>query len=398
MRMNEQMNHAEENILHTYNRFPVMFDHGEGCYLYDTEGKKYLDFAAGIAVNSLGYHYPGYDEALKAQIDKLTHISNLYYNEPMSEAGEKLVKASGLSKTFFTNSGTEAIEGALKAARKYAYTKYGKEAEKYEIIAMNHSFHGRSMGALSVTGTEHYREPFEPLIGGVKFADFNDLDSVKAQITDKTCAIITEVVQGEGGIYPAEKEFLEGLRALCDEKDIILIFDEIRCGMGRTGYYFAWQSYGVKPDVMTCAKALGCGVPVGAFVLGEKAASASLIPGDHGTTYGGNPFVCAAVSKVFDIYEKDDILAHVQELTPYLEEKLDKLVDKYPVVAARRGKGFMQGLVITGTTVGSIVTKALENGLLVISAGSDVLRLVPPLVITKENIDEMVEKLEKSLA
>ena len=398
MSMNEQMNHAEENILHTYNRFPVMFDHGEGCYLYDTEGKKYLDFAAGIAVNSLGYHYPGYDEALKAQIDKLTHISNLYYNEPMSEAGEKLVKASGLSKAFFTNSGTEAIEGALKAARKYAYTKYGKEAEKYEIIAMNHSFHGRSMGALSVTGTEHYREPFEPLIGGVKFADFNDLDSVKAQITDKTCAIITEVVQGEGGIYPAEKEFLEGLRALCDEKDIILIFDEIQCGMGRTGYYFAWQSYGVKPDVMTCAKALGCGVPVGAFVLGEKAASASLIPGDHGTTYGGNPFVCAAVSKVFDIYEKDDILAHVQELTSYLEEKLDKLVDKYPVVAARRGKGFMQGLVITGTTVGSIVTKALENGLLVISAGSDVLRLVPPLVITKENIDEMIEKLEKSLA
>ena len=398
MSMNEQMNHAEENILHTYNRFPVMFDHGEGCYLYDTEGKKYLDFAAGIAVNSLGYHYPGYDEALKSQIDKLTHISNLYYNEPMSEAGEKLVKASGLSKAFFTNSGTEAIEGALKAARKYAYTKYGKEAGKYEIIAMNHSFHGRSMGALSVTGTEHYREPFEPLVGGVKFADFNDLDSVKAQITDKTCAIITEVVQGEGGIYPAEKEFLEGLRALCDEKDIILIFDEIQCGMGRTGYYFAWQSYGVKPDVMTCAKALGCGVPVGAFVLGEKAASASLIPGDHGTTYGGNPFVCAAVSKVFDIYEKDDILAHVQELTPYLEEKLDKLVDKYPVVAARRGKGFMQGLVITGTTVGSIVTKALENGLLVISAGSDVLRLVPPLVITKENIDEMVEKLEKSLA
>ena len=398
MSMNEQMNHAEESILHTYNRFPVMFDHGEGCYLYDTEGKKYLDFAAGIAVNALGYHYPGYDDALKSQIDKLTHISNLYYNEPMSEAGEKLIKASGLSKAFFTNSGTEAIEGALKAARKYSYTKYGKEAGRFEIIAMNHSFHGRSMGALSVTGTEHYREPFEPLIGGVKFADFNDLESVKAQITDKTCAVITEVVQGEGGIYPAQKEFLEGLRALCDEKDIILIFDEIQCGMGRTGYYFAWQSYGVQPDVMTCAKALGCGVPVGAFVLGEKAAAASLVPGDHGTTYGGNPFVCAAVSKVFDIFEQDNILAHVQELTPYLEEKLDALVDKCPIVAARRGKGFMQGLVIEGTTVGSVVTKALANGLLVISAGSDVLRLVPPLVITKENIDEMIEKLEKSLA
>ena len=398
MSMNEQMNHAEESILHTYNRFPVMFDHGEGCYLYDTEGKKYLDFAAGIAVNALGYHYPGYDDALKSQIDKLTHISNLYYNEPMSEAGEKLIKASGLSKAFFTNSGTEAIEGALKAARKYSYTKYGKEAGRFEIIAMNHSFHGRSMGALSVTGTEHYREPFEPLIGGVKFADFNDLESVKAQITDKTCAVITEVVQGEGGIYPAQKEFLEGLRALCDEKDIILIFDEIQCGMGRTGYYFAWQSYGVQPDVMTCAKALGCGVPVGAFVLGEKAAVASLVPGDHGTTYGGNPFVCAAVSKVFDIFEQDNILAHVQELTPYLEEKLDALVDKYPIVAARRGKGFMQGLVIEGTTVGSVVTKALANGLLVISAGSDVLRLVPPLVITKEHINEMIEKLEKSLA
>lgn len=398
MSMNEQMNHAEESILHTYNRFPVMFDHGEGCCLYDTEGKKYLDFAAGIAVNALGYHYPGYDDALKSQIDKLIHISNLYYNEPMSEAGEKLIKASGLSKAFFTNSGTEAIEGALKAARKYSYTKYGKEAGRFEIIAMNHSFHGRSMGALSVTGTEHYREPFEPLIGGVKFADFNDLESVKAQITDKTCAVITEVVQGEGGIYPAQREFLEGLRALCDEKDIILIFDEIQCGMGRTGYYFAWQSYGVQPDVMTCAKALGCGVPVGAFVLGEKAAAASLVPGDHGTTYGGNPFVCAAVSKVFDIFEQDNILAHVQELTPYLEEKLDALVDKYPIVAARRGKGFMQGLVIEGTTVGSIVTKALANGLLVISAGSDVLRLVPPLVITKEHIDEMIEKLEKSLA
>ena len=397
MSMNEQMNHAEENILHTYNRFPVMFDHGEGCYLYDTEGKKYLDFAAGIAVNSLGYHYPGYDEALKSQIDKLTHISNLYYNEPMSEAGEKLVKASGLSKAFFTNSGTEAIEGALKSARKYAYTKYGKEAGKYEIIAMNHSFHGRSMGALSVTGTEHYREPFEPLVGGVKFADFNDLDSVKAQITDKTCAIITEVVQGEGGIYPAKKEFLEGLRALCDQKDIILIFDEIQCGMGRTGCYFAWQSYGVKPDVMTCAKALGCGVPVGAFVLGEKAAAASLVPGDHGTTYGGNPFVCAAVSKVFDIYENDKIIEHVQEMTPYLEQKLDEIVAKHECAATRRGMGFMQGIVIQGRPVGEVVKAALAKGLLVISAGSDVLRIVPPLVITKEHIDKMAAILDECM-
>lgn len=396
MNMREQIEESEVNILHTYNRFPVVFERGEGCYLYDAEGKKYLDCAAGIAVNALGYHYPGYDEALKEQIDKLIHISNLYYNEPMSEAGAKLVLASGLSKAFFTNSGTEAIEGALKAAKKYAYERDGHAG--HEIIAMEHSFHGRSVGALSVTGNAHYREPFEPLMGGVKFADFNDLESVKAQVTDKTCAIITEVIQGEGGIYPAEQSFLEGLRQLCDEKDILLIFDEIQCGMGRTGSYFAWQAYGVKPDIMTCAKALGSGVPVGAFVLNEKAAAASLKPGDHGTTYGGNPFVCAAVSKVFDIFAKDMILAHVQELTPYLEGKLDELVEKYDCVQTRRGKGLMQGLVITGRPVGDVIKKALDNGLVVISAGTDVLRIVPPLVITRAQIDEMVEKLELCLS
>ena len=395
MEMNKLMDASEQSILHTYNRFSVVLDHGKGCYLYDTDGKEYLDFAAGIAVNSLGYHYPGYDEALKAQIDKLMHISNLYYNQPMTDAGEKLVKASCMSRVFFTNSGTEAIEGALKVAKKYAFTRDGHT--DHEIIAMNHSFHGRSLGALSVTGNAHYREPFEPLLGGIKYADFNDLESVKAQITDKTCAIITETVQGEGGIYPATQEFLDGLRAICDEKDIILIFDEIQCGMGRTGEYFAWQNYGVKPDVMTCAKALGCGVPVGAFVLNEKTAQSSLKPGDHGTTYGGNPFACAAVSAVFDIYEKDGILDHVREITPYLEEKLDAIVEKYDCIATRRGKGFMQGLVVAGRPVGEVVKKALVNGLLVISAGSDVLRMVPPLVITKEHVDEMVEKLEKSI-
>ena len=395
MIMNNQIEEAEVSILHTYNRFPVVFEKGEGVHLYDTQGKEYLDFAAGIAVNALGYHYLGYDEALKDQISKLTHISNLYYNQPVIEAGAKLVLASQMDKVFFTNSGTEAIEGALKAAKKYAYVRDGHA--DHEIIAMNHSFHGRSVGALSVTGTAHYREPFEPLMGGVKFADFNDLESVKAQITDKTCAIITETVQGEGGIYAADKEFLEGLRRICDEKDILLILDEIQCGMGRTGYYFAWQAYGVQPDIMTCAKALGCGVPVGAFVLNKKAASASLEPGDHGTTYGGNPFVCAAVSKVFSIFEKDLILAHVRELTPYLESKLDALVAKHECAACRRGMGFMQGIVIKGRPVGEVVRKALEKGLLVISAGSDVLRIVPPLVITKENVDQMYEILDQCM-
>ena len=395
MKSSEYQSRAEQVVLHTYNRFPVVLDHGKGVRLYDVDGNEYLDFGAGIAVCALGYGDPDYEEALKNQIGKLLHTSNLYYNVPAMEAGEKLVKASGLSKVFFTNSGTEAIEGAIKAARKYAYSKDG--SPDHEIIAMNQSFHGRTMGALSVTGNPHYQEPFKPLIGGIKFADFNDFDSVKAQVTDKTCAILLETVQGEGGIYPAEPAFLKAVGDLCAEKDILLILDEIQCGMGRTGAMFAWQDYGVKPDIMTCAKALGCGVPVGAFVLGEKAAASSLEPGDHGTTYGGNPFVCAAVSKVFDLFEEKKLVDHVKALTPYLEQKLDELVTSHDCLAARRGKGFMQGLVVTGKPVGQVVKKALDNGLIVMSAGADVIRLVPPLVIEKSDIDEMAEKLGKAL-
>lgn len=394
MKANEIMEKAENYVLHTYNRYPVVLDHGKGVRLYDVEGKEYLDFAAGIAVFALGYGNETYNQTLKDQIDRLIHTSNLYYNEPMADAAEKLVKASGMDKVFFTNSGTEAIEGALKAARKYAYLRDGHN--DHEIIAMNHSFHGRSMGALSVTGNTHYQDPFRPLIGGIRFADFNDLESVKAQVTEKTCAIILETVQGEGGIYPADPEFLKGVRALCDEKDILLILDEIQCGMGRTGSMFAWQQYGVKPDIMTCAKALGCGVPVGAFVLNQKTADHSLVPGDHGTTYGGNPLACAAVSAVFDIFEKEKIIDHVQQVSAYLEKRLDELVEKYDFLTVRRGKGLMQGLVVSGRPVGEIVQQALKNGLLVITAGSDVLRMVPPLVITEADVDEMIEKLEKS--
>lgn len=262
---------------------------------------------------------------------------------------------------------------------------------------MQHSFHGRSLGALSVTGNAHYQEPFEPLMPGVRFAEFNNLDSVKAQITNKTCAILMETVQGEGGIYPAEKAFLEGVRALCDENDILLILDEIQCGMGRTGQMFAWQNYGVKPDIMTCAKALGCGVPVGAFFMTQRVADKSLAPGDHGTTYGGNPFVGVAVSAVFDQFEELQILSHVNEVTPYLAEKLDALVKKYDFLTAHRGMGLMRGLVCT-LPVGQVASKALENGLIVITAGSDVLRFVPPLVITKDDVDEMILRLEKTFS
>ena len=390
---NPYIEEAEEAILHTYNRYQIVLDRGEGVHLYDVNGKEYLDFAAGIAVQSLGYNNKEYTQALKDQIDKLTHISNLYYSVPMAEAAEKVKKASRLEKVFFTNSGTEAIEGALKVARKYSYAKYGED--RYEIVAMNQSFHGRSLGALSVTGNEKYRKPFEPLIGGVRFADYNDLESVKSQVNEKTCAIILETVQGEGGIYPATEEFLKGVKALCEEKDLILILDEIQCGMGRTGYMFAWQEYGVEPDVMTCAKALGCGVPVGAFVLGKKVADASLAPGDHGTTYGGNPFVCAAVSKVFDLYEKEQIVDHVKKVGGYLEKKLNALVEKYDFLKERRGKGLIQGLEVEGRPIGDIVNRGLEEGLIIITAGSNVLRFVPPLVVTEADVDEMIAKLEK---
>lgn len=395
--MNKQdyMNGAENTLLHTYNRFPVVLEKGEGVYLYDTDGKKYLDFAAGIAVNAFGYGNEEYLNALKAQADKLIHTSNLYYNVPIGNAAQRFLKISGMDRVFFTNSGTEAIEGAIKAAKKYAYTRDGHAG--HEIIAMQHSFHGRTIGALSVTGNAHYQEPFEPLMPGVKFAEYNNLDSVKAQITEKTCAILFETVQGEGGIYPAAPEFMEGVRKLCDENDILLILDEIQCGMARTGYMFAWQKYGVKPDIMTSAKALGCGVPVGAFAMTETVAEKSLAPGDHGTTYGGNPLAGAAVDKVIEMMERENIAAHVQKIGAYLEEKLDALVEKYDFLTARRGMGLLQGLVST-MPIGEIVLKALEEGLLVISAGSDVIRFVPPLVIEKEHVDEMLEKLEKAFS
>lgn len=394
MNKSDYINAAEGSLLHTYNRFPLVLDHGEGVYLYDTDGKKYLDFAAGIAVCALGYSNEAHKTALKNQVDALLHTSNLYYNEPTIAAAQKVLAASGMDRVFFTNSGTEAIEGAIKAAKKYAYTRDGHAG--HEIIAMQHSFHGRSIGALSVTGNAHYQEPFEPLLPGVKFAEFNNLDSVKALVTDKTCAIIMETVQGEGGIYPADAAFLSGVRALCDEHDILLILDEIQCGMGRTGRMFAWQNYDVKPDIMTVAKALGCGVPVGAFLMTQKVADKSLAPGDHGTTYGGNPFVGAAVSAVFDQFKELSIVDHVNEVAPYLAKRLDELVEKYDCLTAQRGMGLMRGLVCT-LPVGKVSAKALENGLIVITAGSDVLRFVPPLVIEKEHVDEMVEKLVRTL-
>ena len=297
-----------------------------------------------------------------------------------------------MDRVFFTNSGTEAIEGAIKLVRKYAYNKDGRT--DHEIIAMKHSFHGRSMGALSVTGNDAYQAPFKPLIGGVRFAEYNNLESVKSLITDRTCGIILEALQGEGGIYPASKEFMQGLRALCDEHDILLVCDEIQCGMGRTGNMFYYQGYDIVPDVVCVAKALGNGLPIGAFLCREECAA--LVPGDHGSTYGGNPLVCAAANAVMDQFEKLNLTAHVKEVGTYLYEQLEQLTAEFDCIKDHRGIGLMQGIELT-IPVGDVIKKAQKEGLIIISASGNVIRFVPPLVIEKKHVDEMIAKLKKCL-
>ena len=394
MTQKEYIDKAESALLHTYNRYQVVFDHGDGVYLYDLDGKKYLDFVAGISVFAFGYNCKEYNDAVKAQVDKIIHTSNYYYNVPAIEAAVKLKEASGMDRVFFTNSGAEAIEGLIKTARKYAFLKDG--STDHEIIAMEHSFHGRTMGALSVTGNPHYREAFEPGIGNIKFAKMNDFESVKALVNEKTCAILFETVQGEGGIYPATKEFMEQVRALCDEKDILMMLDEVQCGMGRTGYMFAWQKYGIKPDCMAVAKALGCGVPIGAFLMTEKVGAHSLVAGDHGTTYGGNPLATAAASKVFDLFKEKDILKNVKETGDYLYEKLELLYNERDDIVGHRGLGFLQGLEFDHP-VAEIINKALEKGLVLINAGTNIIRFVPPLIVSKENVDDMIDILKSCL-
>ncbi len=393
--MENKMIEKAENLLYkTYNRFPVVFDHGDGVTLYDTEGKEYLDFGAGIAVMGLGYNDAEYNAAVQEQVGKLLHTSNLFYNQPAIDAAEKLLAASEMDRVFFTNSGTEAIEGALKIAKRYAFNRDGHGG--HEIIAMEHSFHGRSLGALSVTGNDHYQEPFCPLLPGIKFAKFNDLESVKSLINENTCAILMETIQGEGGIYPATEEFLTGVRALCDEHDMLLMLDEIQCGMGRSGFMFAWQEYGVKPDVMTVAKALGNGVPIGAFLASGKAATA-MQPGDHGSTYGGNPLVCAAADKVLDLFQQRNLLAHVREVGSYLWDALEQFKDQQECVTAHRGKGLIQGLELNCPAAPIIKNALLDQHLILISAGANIIRFVPPLVIETGDVDEMIGKLKKAL-
>ena len=392
--MNDYIEEAEAALLHTYNRYQVVFDHGEGVYLYDLEGKKYLDFVSGIAVFALGYGVKEYNDAIKAQVDKLLHTSNYYYNVPAIEAAKGIKKISGMDRVFFTNSGAEAVEGAIKTARKYGFLKDGRT--DHEIIAMEHSFHGRTMGALSVTGKKAYRDAFEPMIGNIRFAQYNDIESVKACLNDKTIAILLETVQGEGGIYPADEAFLKELRRICDERDILLILDEIQCGMGRSGEYFAWQRYGVKPDVMTVAKALGCGVPVGAFLMTEKVARSSLVAGDHGTTYGGNPLAGAAICSVLKLFEEKHVLENVREVGAYLFDVLEVIKAENSDIIDHRGVGLMQGLEFDHP-VADIINKALDKGLVLINAGTNIIRFLPSLVISKKDVDDMAAILRECL-
>ncbi|EHQ0811256.1 aspartate aminotransferase family protein [Campylobacter coli] len=389
-----KMNYKEQShIIPTYKRFDIVLESGEGVYLLDDKGKKYLDFSSGIGVCALGYNHAEFNAKIKAQVDKLLHTSNLYYNENIAQAAKHLAKASGLERVFFTNSGAESIEGAMKVARKYAFNKGIKGGN---FIAFKHSFHGRTLGALSLTANEKYQKPFKPLISGVKFAKYNDFSSVERLVNEKTCAIILESVQGEGGVNPAQKDFYKALRKLCDEKDILLISDEIQCGMGRSGKFFAYEHSGILPDVMTSAKALGCGLSVGAFVVSEKVAQKSLEAGDHGSTYGGNPLVCAGVNAVFEIFKKEKILENVSKLTPYLEQSLENLIKEFRFCKKRKGLGFMQGLSLDKSVkVAEVIKKCQENSLLLISCGENDLRFLPPLIIEKSHIDEMSEKLRK---
>lgn len=382
---------AMSNLLQIYNKYPISLQRGEGVYLYDTLGEKYLDFSSGIGVCALGYNHFKFNATLKSQIDKILHTSNLYSNEQSEKAAANLTRVCGLDRVFFTNSGTESIEAAMKIARKYALNKGIKGGH---FIAFNDAFHGRTLGALSLT--PKYQKAFKPLISGVKFADFNDFSSVEKLVGEKTCAIVLESVQGEGGINPAKPEFYKALRKLCDERDILLIADEIQCGMGRTGKFFAYEHSGILPDVMTTAKALGCGVPVGAVVVSERVAQNSLLAGEHGSTYGGNPLACAAVNAVFELYEEEGILARVNELGVYFESCLDTFVREFDFCEGRKGLGFMQGLRLNSKIpVKAVIESCQKNHLLILSCGKNELRFLPPLIITKQDIDEFYEKLRK---
>jgi len=403
MNKEEVIQGEKQYLVHTYNRPPVVFERGEGVYLYDTEGNKYLDFMAGIAVNALGHGDAEWTAAVTTQAGQLTHVSNLYHTEAHVQLARRLVENSFADRVFFCNSGSEANETAVKFARKWAGARGEERGEKSEgrgargertktrLVSFSHAFHGRTLGALSLTHKQKYREPFEPLLPGVVFAEFNDLASAQAVMSDEVCAVIVEPVQGEGGIHPATPEFLQGLRQLCDRHQAVLIFDEVQCGLGRTGHLWAHEAFGVVPDIMTLAKPLAGGLPIGAVLVTEAVASA-IEPGDHGSTFAGGPLVCTAAQVVFDRVSQPEFLQTVEENGAYLQHRL-KTMESEQIMAVR-GLGLMIGLELK-TAAAPLVAAARDKGLMLVAAGDNVIRFVPPLIITREQIDEGVEILEE---
>ena len=379
-------------ILNTYNRYPVVFEKGEGCFLYTKDGEKFLDMGSGIAVTLLGHCHPELVKAVKEQAETLWHTSNLYYSTPVADLAEKLINATGAKRVFFCNSGAEANEGALKLARKYG--KQNGKTNKTKIISMYHSFHGRTMATVTVTAQEKYQKPFYPLLPDVYYAEYNDLDSVKNLMDDDVCAVILEPIQGEGGVHPASHDFLKGVRDLCDKHDALLIYDEVQCGMGRTGSLFCHMQYkDCTPDVFTTAKGLAGGLPLGVFFVNEKTENI-LQPGDHASTFGGNPIVAAAANAVLDVFNKENILNAVKENSSYFVESLKKLQQKYNVIKDIRGVGFLLGIEIDYSAA-ELVKELLEHHIVTVPAGTSVVRFLPPLIIKKEEIDLVLNALEQ---
>jgi acetylornithine/N-succinyldiaminopimelate aminotransferase len=395
METDEQIYQKDQaDYLPVFARYKIVLDHGDGVYVYDTHGKKYLDYLGGIAVNVLGHAYPALVKAVAEQAGKMIHCSNLYYTQTQADAAAKLVKLSGLGKVFFGNSGAEANEGAIKLARKYAHQQ---DPEKSQIITALHSFHGRTIATLTATGQPHYHEGFGPLPGGFDYVPFNDIAALEKLMSDKTAAVMLEPIQGEGGVHVPDMDYLKKVRALCDKYQALLIFDEIQCGMGRSGKFFAYEQFGVQPDIVTLAKGLAGGVPIGAFIATDEAAAA-FHAGDHGSTFGGNPLACAAANVVLDTIMEKHLLDNVNEVGGYLKGQLEKLQQKYPkLITEVRGMGLILGMQLTRPGR-EIVNDCLEYGLIINCTAGDVLRFVPPLIITRAHVDELCSVLDKVLA
>ena len=383
----------KSDYLPVFARYNIVLDHGDGPYVYDTKGKKYIDFLAGIAVNVVGHNYKPLVDAVSKQAGKMIHCSNLYYTEVQVEAAEKLKKLSGMDKVFFGNSGAEANEGAIKLARKYATNI---DPEKIQIISALHSFHGRTLATLTATGQDHYHHGFGPLPAGFDYVPYNDIQALEAKMSDKTCAVMLEAIQGEGGVHVPDPDYLPKVRALCDKYNAVLIFDEVQCGMGRTGTFFGCQQFGVKPDIVTLAKGLAGGVPIGAFMATDKVANA-FHAGDHGSTFGGNPLACASACVVLDALIDGNLMENAKEIGAYLQSKFEEYKAKYPnLIKEVRGRGLILGMELTRPGR-EIANECLDYGAIINCTAGNVLRFVPPLNITKAHVDELISVLDKVL-